>query len=230
MAMNGIEIYGNVPLSVWATSITRPSSEPPAYPREASTRSTKADECEKVTIRDYFGGRLIWNTPLNGLRVRRQLSIRPGFPGDRRYNASVDRAIAMLGGLSMYPAGTQVTHDAREITMWYAFGEFTFRKLVLAGEFTQLSMSGDLDTSEPFDPFVAALAGFTGLPPQRVNRGGWYGQANYQVFKWATVAATYGEFYTDIDDRKGHNYKPNWSGYQKDVTISLRFDINQYGT
>jgi len=229
MGVNGIQVYGNIPMkflgnldyvAFFGTNTANPDSLKVEY--------SALMDLEEVSIKDMYGGRLIWNTPLNGLLFGGSYLTAVNFEARGKITPQLTAPIAMLGGLSIYPAGTEAIHKSKEIIVWYGFTQYTRQKLSITGEFYRLHMNGNLATSQPFDPFVGALIGFNGLPSSIVNRAGWYAQVNYQFLSWLTAATTYGEAYNDWNDREGHNYSPSWTAFQKDTTLSLRFDINAH--
>lgn len=61
---------------------------------------------------------------------------------------------------------------------------------------------------------------------------GWYGSASWEALPSLSLGITYGEYYPNNKDRDGKDYKavdlPDFYAWQKDVTLSVRYNINEY--
>lgn len=222
---NGINLYGNLrigPLGsldysgVLGTSI---------FPKEAlESQYEGLMEVEKNSERLFYGGRLIWNTPLKGFMLGGSYFIAEDFMAEGKLTNVFTSPIGPLG--SIYPSGTKLTLNIKRSETWNAFLQLNYKKFTFTSEYNQSLPQYKASTSNPYDPFVASLIGFKGLLIENTRSAGWYAQADYQFLNWLTAAVTYGEYYMDIRDLEGKIFDPNSLGYQKDTTLSLRFDIN----
>jgi hypothetical protein len=56
----------------------------------------------------------------------------------------------------------------------------------------------------------------------------YYLMASYKFVDWFTLGAYYSEYYPDKDDKDGDNEVVDHMGWEKDLALTLRFDINEY--
>lgn len=62
-----------------------------------------------------------------------------------------------------------------------------------------------------------------------ITSEGWYLSASYRFTEWFELGLWYSEFYPDKDDKDGKKQAVNdFEAWQKTVTVSTRFDINEY--
>ena len=61
---------------------------------------------------------------------------------------------------------------------------------------------------------------------------GWYGSVSRQVNEWLRLGGSYGEYYPNSDDKDGRLFVGaglrDYYAWQKDTTLSVRFDLNDY--
>lgn len=223
----GVNLYGTIKAGPMGSFEYSGSLGTNIFPKESiENQFQELMEAEIISERLIYSGRLIWNTPLKGLLVGGSYLMVEDLMAEGKLRTELVSPISQLGGLSLYPAGTRVKFNSSQTESWYAFLQMNIKKFTFTSEYHQMYARATLTTSNPYDPFVAYLAGFNGLSVFSPRSAGWYAQADYQFLDWLTAAATYGEYYYDTKDIEGNDSDPNYLGYQKDATVSLRFDIN----
>jgi hypothetical protein len=198
-AINGINPYGNLDLqaggSLEYSAVLGYFSHPKngsqsKFIDEVPLFSFKSSNNERTVI-----GQLIWNTPLQGLRI------------GHTYNTSKSTLTVvwdpMIAAMSGYDP-EQVFESEAEIQV--SSVEFTSGNLMLAGE---------------YNTWVTIMDG-----QKQMNWENWYAQASYRVNPWFEFGTYYSEHYDNKDDRKGENYAQDFRAWQKDLTLSLRFDVS----
>jgi hypothetical protein len=157
-----------------------------------------------------FAPAIRWNTPIEGLRFGiTSLFADMSFGGDYFSNFF----------------GSQVTMDSAmkfvESGMPTLSVEYVRNKLKLAAEYTQLNADADITMATGI-PGVGTVDVITA----EVRSEGFYGAVSYQFCDWFEAGTYYSVYYADRDDRDGDNLGPNdHMGYQKDWTISARFNV-----
>jgi hypothetical protein len=63
---------------------------------------------------------------------------------------------------------------------------------------------------------------------QELNHERYYGQVTYRINDYFEVGSYYSVDHDNKDDRKGENYDPPHSAYQKDLAACLRVDLLRY--
>jgi hypothetical protein len=146
------------------------------------------------------GGRLLWETPLDGLRVGGSIqaleldaTIAPTTP------PTTGASTAALSANIQIPAVLSV-----------ASAEYVAGDLQLAAEYSRWFISENSSN--------AML--FPGSPTVTSERA--YAMANYRASKWLQPGIYYSVMFPNVDDRSGR------ANVQHDVSTTLRFDINQY--
>lgn len=162
--------------------------------RNAVYSSTTDLSLNSLTLKRMYGGSLTWNTPLHGLRANGSYLQFDGLVG-----------MGDMTGVAPVPVPVTLSVDrGRNLTMG---GEYQHRRLRLASEYTLWNLDYD-------------LAGSPGIS----RWGGWYAQAAYQLERQWELALTYGEFYDNRTNRAGHGYADPLSAFQRDASLSLRYD------
>lgn len=144
-----------------------------------------------------FTAQLIWNTPLDGFRLGHTYS---------QFNSEltllIDPMIAAMMGID------EVQTMKFDGNLSVSSAEFTYGNITLVGEYNLWETGGE------------NASGFN------VDYENWYAQASYRLSAWFEMGTYYSEHYEDKNDRKGENFNPNFRGWQKDLAVSARFDIN----
>ena len=125
-----------------------------------------------------------------------------------------------LGGTCMRGSGEilmdpiSVNFDIKginTISLEYDFKNFTF-----ASEYMQIKIVTEIPV----------------LPDVTTRLEGWYGEIAWQAVEWFALGAAYGEYYPDAKDKDGSAFEdkdyPDFFGWQKDITISTKFNMNEY--
>jgi hypothetical protein len=56
----------------------------------------------------------------------------------------------------------------------------------------------------------------------------YYLSASYAFNNWFTLGVYYAEYYPDKDDKEGNTLAIKHNAWEKDLALTLRFDINDY--
>jgi hypothetical protein len=228
MTNNGANAYGNVGLGALGSIDYITYAGTNIGEKESGELLFKNDmDVESVDMKASYGGRLIWNTPLDGFLLGGSYARAEDLTVVGKMPDEATAPIPLLGGLSLYPAGTKMIWNAEDITGSYLFMQYTLNRLTLASEYHRMQMEVTQETDNSFDPFVGEMLGYIEFEDYENNASGWYAQANYQFIDWLTAAVTYGEYYADADDPEGEDFEDiEYTRYQKDTTLSMRFDVN----
>jgi len=154
-----------------------------------------------------MGGQLIWNTPLDGLRVGHTLNSYSG-------NIAMELTAPTFAALEPLGATAIEDLDVAQFNLNTSSIEYTRGNLVLASEYSTW-------VGEFANPFV-------GLD---VNWEKYYGQASYRINEWLELGTYYSVHYDDGDDHEGKNAEPGaaaFSTWQKDLAINFRFDLSPF--
>jgi hypothetical protein len=206
LAQTGVEFYGLVPLGgiggieyrAYAGTIYSDQ------PTNTAFRELRLD------IPYLIGGRVMWETPVTGLRLGasvQQLDLDYSFvvPAGSEPNAP------------LLPASADFS-----AALWVASVEYVGDSLLLAAEFSRWTI--DIDSTIPL-----------GVPPTSTNER-YYVMGSYRVSPTFTPGAYYSVFFRDTnlfsDPTKSCD---RWTfrgcgrqNFQHDLAVTLRFDINPY--
>ncbi len=150
-----------------------------------------------------YGGNLIWNTPLEGFKVG-------GTYGYADITLGTDVTVnytATIPGVPMPTTGTEEVAYSLDVfrTTSGFFGQYTWNRLKVAGEYRTITMIQEVD-GEEIDETVAEY---------------YYGQVDYQVLDKLTLGVYYDVTIPDVDDDLD-----DFLNYEKDLNFSARYDIN----
>lgn len=160
---------------------------------------------QEVTFPWIWGGSLIWNTPMDGLRLGgTYLNGRFHYNGTARY----DVIISEPGEPDRYQPYDLEVDDTRNMDFLVtASVEYTRDPLTLAWEYHHDKISIE-------------------------ETQGWYWMANYQFCPLFTLGTYYSVEWPNKDDRNGQTFVdlglPDHYGWQKDFVLSGRFDLYDY--
>ena len=152
----------------------------------------------------FYGGRLIWNTPINGLRL----------------GGSYAYLKAQYDGTLSIPMSNPVTiFGSMKLKKFFLlFGEWAIGNFTLTTEYMELPPLIHLD-----------LFGQNILLTEETEQG-WYIMGSYVFADRLTLYAYYDRFLSDKDDPEGNNTAllglEKFFGWQKDMVIGARYDIN----
>jgi hypothetical protein len=145
------------------------------------------------------GGRLMWETPIDGLRL----------------GGSVQDLRLDLGLLSAATSTMPATPSTLRLSalLWVTSVEYSAHDLLLAAEYSRWHI-----TSESSNPTLVPLPGAPTVVSERA-----YAMAAYRVKHWFQPGTYYSVFFPDVDNRSEGS-----AGVQHDVAATLRFDINTH--
>lgn len=148
------------------------------------------------------GGRLMWDTPLQGLRLGASVQ---ALRIDADYVFSPE-LLAVFQSLMLVPAD-QMGPMPVKFRVLRSLGSvaYTIQDWDLSAEYSR--WVGEFETRAP------------ALFPEHIVNERYYGMAAYRVSSLFTPGVYYSAFYPNIRDRKGRE------AYQHDVALTLRFDL-----
>ena len=200
-SLDGGEFFGSIPLNK-AGSLSYE-----AYSGLQRPRLNGGLALQKANLPPYwplvwinaptmYGVQLWWNTPLDGLR----LGMAPNKVRDLSF-----RTVVKPGALRLSVGSPKVDKYSAE----YLVGSWTFQ-------------------AEYYHVTVDYANSGGGLPNnfKHIEPDCWYFGTAYRINKWVEAGGYYTEYYTDVHDRKGATLPVPADGYQKDIALSLRFDLN----
>jgi hypothetical protein len=145
------------------------------------------------------GGRLLWETPLDGLRVG-------GSVQALRLDASI-----LAGTTAPSSPTTPATVSVQiPVKLWVASAEYTAGDLVLSAEYSRWYVSDETSNS----------AIFPSTPAITSERA--YAMATYRAAPWLQPCVYYSVMFPDTTQRDGRQ------NVQHDVSTTLRFDLNSF--
>ncbi|QTA91098.1 hypothetical protein [Desulfonema magnum] len=165
----------------------------------------------KSSKMDYVaGGRIKWRPPLDKLLLAGTL-----YQFD--WSTNLESSVA--------PVKIRTSMPTAIVSILSA--EYSMGNLTAAAEYYQLK--GTMTVTQD----MSAL-GMPNPDPTEVDSKseGYYGRISYRLTDWLEAGAYYSVYYPDKDDRDGENQiamgKPDYAAWQKDLTLSTRFDITDF--
>jgi len=151
-----------------------------------------------------WGGALVWNTPLTGLRLGTTfLNGRFNYRGTFWYDVTITEP----GYEDSYSLSSDVDVTTRIDHVMTFSAEYNNCDLIMATELYHEKM----DENES---------------------SGWYAMAGYRFSNLFSLAAVYSESYYDSLDKEGTKYQqlglPDYYAWLKDITISTKFDLTDF--
>ncbi len=215
LAQTGAEVYGNVPLGP-VGSLEYRLYGGTVFFDTADVSSTLAN----VSVPYIFGGRLMWQTPIEGLQAG-------GSVQKLRIDADYVVPDAQIPQLQM--AGSLPADFANPVPLkvpallGVASIEYSAHDLLLASEYSRWRLS--------------LTSPFPALSEPSTSSERFYVMSAYHVTPWFTPGVYYSALFADVRDRNGQN--PAYgappgsppvgrAAYQHDVALTLRYDLNQY--
>ncbi len=157
-----------------------------------------------ITIPWVWGGSLVWNTPLKGLRLGSTfLNGRFNYRSTFWYDVTINEP----GFEDRYSLSSDVDVTTRIDHVFTLSAEYNHDDLLLATEYYHEKMEVD-------------------------ESSGWYTMAGYRFSNLFSLAGVYSESYGDSQDKDGAKYEqlglPDYYAWLKDWTISTRFDLTDF--
>ncbi|MBN2425952.1 MAG: hypothetical protein JXR46_15255 [Calditrichaceae bacterium] len=200
---------------------------------------------DQYTIKPAYIGSLVWETPLDGLRLAGSFmntdfsafgtTETTEFWKNMTLSAVRDylrsQGVPEQGLPTDYEAarqifdlvGINIQQEFRNIGAYWISAEYLFKGFSLAAEYYDL-----------FTNYRTSNPQLGALRPWDTNElGGYYGSASYRLNDYLEAGVYYSEYYTNFDDKEGKEYAqlyqfPSSNTYQKDTAVSLRLDLNEY--
>ncbi|MFM2091288.1 MAG: hypothetical protein RLZZ127_1777 [Planctomycetota bacterium] len=159
-------------------------------------------EIDQVDLDWTAGGQVMWNTPLDGLKV--------GVSYVHYGELSTDGTIPAPGFLPLPPGTTLATTGSlKDLFSWVYSAEYLAGDWRFAAEYTRWSSDGEVDIQ------------LLGQTPVNYQPEGMYGQIAWQATDWMELAGTASLWYGNQDNHA----KSNPSSYQHDYYLSAKFNI-----
>lgn len=159
-------------------------------------------QVESLNVPYVVGGRLLWETPLEGLRLAGSIQA-------LKLDATVlIGAMAATPTMPATPGGSSAFAVPAEL--WVASAEYTHRDLVLAAEYSRWYVSGTSTNTQVFPAVPLTTSEHA------------YVMATYRAGRFLQPGAYYALEFPNVDTRSGRQ------NVQHDVATTLRFDINRH--
>ncbi len=213
----GIDLYGRLPagpigsfdyqLYGGGNSLADDGSVVQAFEEPAATTFpvlSQSFDYTDSTVKYLYGGQLLWNTPLPGLRLGASV-FAFSFSLEGTSTLSVDNG-SPTPSTVILPAKAEVPN----LVVATASIEYTWHDLVLASEYLRL------------DSDIAIDVGGT-TTNSALNWDGWYLSAAYRFTPWLELGASFSHYVSD----RGDWSRSDPRSHQEDAALSARFDVNQ---
>lgn len=172
-----------------------------AFPAQASLFSDM--DLSAMESRQMIGGMLVWHTPVKGMKIS-------GTDVAGKVNFEITMPSPIPNQPDIVIPSEMAIDEFSIISVAYDIGVF------------QLSAERLLiDTT-------TTATNFSEMP---LKFSGWYGAVSWQALDWIGLGVSYGEYYQNDRDKKGKGLEaidiPAYYAWQKDITGSLRFNVNE---
>ena len=201
LAQTGVELYGRVPLDA-AGSLEYRAYGGTIYFDASSSAAT----ITKLSVPYLAGGRLMWQTPLEGLQAGGSLQV-------LRLDFDYQPPAAQIADLQVKG---QLPADFRgplkvELPALLAVGsvEYQMGDLLVAAEYSRWRTK--------IESPVQALLASSDMVSERA-----YLMSSYRVLPWLSPGLYYSLLFKDVDHRTPRD------AYQHDVAATLRFDLTDH--
>lgn len=199
LALTGGEIYGRVPVSKMGALEYR------GYGGTIFLDASGVDEVQNFEIPYVVGGRLMWETPLDGLRMGGTYQ---ALHIDYEVVLS-EEDVQLLEDSDLLSEGDDnVIAVDLPLRLWVASIEYAYQDLLLATEYGRWKAKTKTD------------ADF--IPVQSVENERFYFMASYRVVPWFAPGAYYSLLFPNTSDRTGSD------SHRHDLAMTLRFDPLEY--
>jgi hypothetical protein len=208
LAQTGGELYGRLSLQragtldyrAYGGTIYVQADIPPGLPYSIS----------RLTVPYLIGGRVLWETPLEGLRAGGSVQYLH-LDTDLQFNPSTWMPLVTSGDLPMDFTG--IVKSSIPALLWVGSIEFARDALLIAAEYSRWNTKVESDAP-------ALFPGTTANTEVTSERG--YVMASYRLVSWLVPGMYYSLYFPDIRDRTGRDRR------QHDVAPTLRFDVNEH--
>jgi hypothetical protein len=206
LAQTGVELYGFVDLKQAGALDYRIYGGTVFLEGLADQPRNAPLQVDSVSIPYVAGARLLWETPVPGLRVGGSAQV-------LQIDFDVFATPAVTGPLQaegMLPADFDGTFEAEiPAFLWIGSVEYVVNDLLLAAEYSRWRVDTDSDVPEL-------------VPENRTISDRMYAMATYRATTWFQPGVYYSLLFEDTADRDRRSTR------QHDTALTLRFDVNQY--
>jgi hypothetical protein len=205
IALNGVGLYGNVDAR-WAGNLDYQfsmgtiNSDP-----DNGFGKLSADDLGglgsvngQVKNGNTFNGALRWETPLPGFKL--------GYTITNEERIEVPVLIEIPGTSVQIDT---IVEGSGIIKVYSA--EYSWNNLVMTAEYVIKDLEGEME----------------GVDLSKTTES-YYLSAAYRFTDWFALGAYYAEYYPDQDDKDGDDLEIEHRAWEKDLVLTLRFDINEY--
>jgi hypothetical protein len=204
LAQTGLELYGYVSLRragaldyhLYGGTIYYPLPAPTPGPLQVTS----------FTTRYVAGGRLLWETPLDGLRAGASLQA-----------LRLDLGLRYDGSGATPPLPAENVAVSATAVLWVASLEYLAHDWQVAVEYSRWHV-GASDSSDP--------AVFLPTPATESERA--YAMVNYRVRRWLQPGVYYSRLVSVVDEALRKMGARDAGATQNDFAGTLRFDINSF--
>jgi hypothetical protein len=204
LAQTGGEAYGHAPIGPLGALEYRLYAGTTLLDVQNQPGATYA--VANLDTRYVVGGRLLWESPLEGLRLGGSVQALR-LDGELVVDPRVTAPLQMAGELPADFAGS--VNIRLPVVLWVTSLEYTWQGLVLAAEYSR--WHSKLKSSVPVL-----------YPNAKVTTEKLYGLASFTVAPWFTPGLYYAYDVRDVTTRKGR------ASAQHDTALTLRFDANEH--
>ncbi|OQY57466.1 MAG: hypothetical protein B6245_16905 [Desulfobacteraceae bacterium 4572_88] len=214
-SISGGSLYGDLPLGVMghlsydfqigALSFDEDGGFAKAF--EISLSDYALNVTDMDSDHCYMAG-ITWHTPLEGLKTKVSYYKIENLRVDG--NLTIPAESGAIGSHMNYEVYDQ---DGYVVSL-----EYIWEDMALAAEYTEVDFKGRWDWN---------LGQGWQLRPELPSLG-WYLSAAYAFTDWFTLGASYSEFYPNANDKDGKTMENDFEAWLKTVTLSTRFDVNDY--
>lgn len=196
----------------------------------ANQYTTPEFTLEEVTVGTIFGGQVLWNAPIDGLRFG--FSMRQTNDRDAKLAWNSDLVIASgVAPPFMIPYSYSLPDETMEasadIDNYMLSIEYTYDSFLFQAEYLRTETMQSYSVSEltlVADPSFMPEQSFALTEDKSISEG-WYVMASYRPVESLELGG-FGSFYTaDIANRS----TKNWNDYQNDFAIFARMDTKVDG-
>jgi hypothetical protein len=168
---------------------------------------------DRVDTRYVTGAQVFWAPPIEGLRIGASY-LRAAMDFDVTLFPA-NTAALIAAGLVPADFNGKVVVSQRPVQLAIGSAEYTRGSWMFAAEYSR--GFAHLKTSLP-----------TVFPSEDQDVEAFYGLTTYRASSWLELGGYYGVLHADADDRHGRDakYPERFYAWQRDATVTARFDIN----
>jgi hypothetical protein len=185
---------------------------------------------DKVAFGNVYGGQLVWNTAIEGLKFQ--------FCYFDQQDINIDGSVYNATDAAMQPDDSRVlpyyigvptwngyfadspVHYKGSYKQWFLGAEYTKGDWTFAAEYTPTDTTADVSTLIPS----------TIVPRSNTNKGdSYYGMITWQALPKLSFGLYYNEAYTNRHDRSGAllNFVPRHRAYTKDLAFATSYSLTK---